>query len=418
MNRVAITGIGFVNSLGSSKQSVWEKLCKGKSGVRSITQYDPSALKTQIAGEVTELDVRSFLSKPRSMRLMNKGSKLAIAAAAQSLQDSAVNWGSVSATNVAVYFASENQISGTERIFPAIRNSRLNPTTIDYRTLGKEAMKLYPLYFVEGLPAAALYFISEQFGFTGASAFYSGAADTGLSTVGAAFRAIKSGESSYAVAGAFDDAAAWWSMIRMEPQNVLAPADKSKLDSYQPFTNNATGRIIGDGGCALVLENMEIAKSRGAHIYAEVLGFGSGSETLADDNDKSQPIRRSVRSALREAGCYGSDVELVMAHGAAVPLTDEAESAAIEACCERPIVTCVHPATGHQLSAAGTFNVAIAALSLCNSLVPPTLVDEEELAPYAPLNLLTRVKHHTVQVALALGNGLEGQSSALVLRSV
>ena len=171
MSRVAITGIGFVNSLGSSKQSVWEKLCKGKSGVRSITQYDPSALKTQIAGEVTELDVRSFLTKPRSMRLMNKGSKLAIAAAAQSLRDSAVNWSSVSAANVAVYFASENQISGTERIFPAIRNSRLNPTTIDYRTLGKEAMKLYPLYFVEGLPAAALYFISEQFGFTGASAF-------------------------------------------------------------------------------------------------------------------------------------------------------------------------------------------------------------------------------------------------------
>ena len=169
MTRVAITGVGFINSLGIDNDVVWSKLCSAESGVHAIEQYDPSALATKVAGEVTSLNVRPYLSKPRSSRLMNKGARLVMLATAHAMTDSGADWVKISADDVGVFLASENQISGTEHIFSAIRNARLGPGTIDYEALGREAMNLYPLFFVEGLPAAALYFVSEQFGFTGLS---------------------------------------------------------------------------------------------------------------------------------------------------------------------------------------------------------------------------------------------------------
>ncbi|WP_077489815.1 beta-ketoacyl-[acyl-carrier-protein] synthase family protein [Sinomonas mesophila] len=417
MRRVAVTGIGMAGALGREVPQVWGSLLAGGSGIGPISAYDPSALLTQVAGEVPEFDVRPALSKRRAVKLMNRASQLAMSALSGALRDAALDPAALDPSGVGVYMASENQISDATHVLPATLKARRPGGGIDPEALGKAAMEMYPLFFLEGLPAAALFFASEQYGFAGPNAFYSGSADAGASAVGNAFRAVAQGDCSVAVAGAFDDAASWWSMIKMDVLGVLAPAQVDDDEAYRPFSADGRGTVLGDGACMLVLEDLESARARGARIYAEVTGFGAGWDRGAPLEFWRQGpgLATAMRQALREAGLTGAEVGLVLADGSADAVGDAIEASAIAEVCGEPLVTCAHAALGHQLSAAGTLNVALAALALSTGALPPTLTTEP-LADYAPPRLVRGgPAMHEARVALALARGLEGQSVAVAL---
>ncbi|WP_067538177.1 beta-ketoacyl-[acyl-carrier-protein] synthase family protein [Nocardia crassostreae] len=420
MKRVVISGIGVVSPLGLGFTQTWKSLLAGDSAVRRITHYDPSSLRTGLGAEITGLDAKPFVRNRKSLRLMTRANQLAHAAVRLATDEAGIYPHTPGNDTVGVYLASENQISNSRHVLDATVAARSADGTIDIARLGRAAADMYPLFFVERLPSAEMFFLSDEFGFAGPSAFQSGAGDAGISAIGNAYRAIARGETTRAVAGGFDDGVSWWCMSKLDRLGLLT--DRADEGAVRPFDRDASGSVIGEGACMLILEEYDAALARGIEPYAEIVGFAGGLDPVAPGDiwGDGGGLTGAVRSALREAGIDGSEVGYIAADGAAVPRADAAEARALRtalgAGADTVLASGVQPAVGQLLAAAGPLNVALAAAALRDRAVPPTL-NLESPAPECDLDWVPGVARELRSgYALAIGRGLSGQSAALAVK--
>ncbi|MEV0245756.1 beta-ketoacyl synthase N-terminal-like domain-containing protein [Nocardia sp. NPDC050712] len=422
MNRVVISGIGVVSPLGVGFTPTWKALLAGHSAVRRIQRYDPSSLRTRIGAEVADFDAKPYVRNRKSLRLMTRANQLAHTAVRLATDEARIDPATPGNDTVGVFLASENQIADPRHVLEATVQARNDDGTIDIERLGKEAAEMYPLFFVEGLPSAEMFFLSDEFGFAGPSAFQSGAGDAGVSAIGNAYRAVARGDTEVAVAGAFDDAVSWWCASKLDRLGLLT-AD-SDPGAVRPYDRSAGGTVLGEGACVLVLETYESALRRGIQPYAEVVGFGGGWEPVPPGQiwGDGSAVATSVRSALREAAIEGTEVGYVAADGAAVPRADAAEArglrTALGAGADTVLASSVQPAVGQLLSAAGALNVALAAAALRDGAVPPTLNLEHAGADCDLDWVPGTARDLTSDYSVAIGRGLSGQSAALALKRI
>ncbi|MEU8897222.1 beta-ketoacyl synthase N-terminal-like domain-containing protein [Nocardia sp. NPDC048505] len=422
MNRVVISGIGVVSPLGLGFPQTWKALLAGHSAVRPIQRYDPSSLRARLGAEITGFDAKPYVRNRKSLRLMTRANQLAHTAVRLAADEAGIGPQTPGNDTVGVFLASENQIADPRHVLDATVEAREDDGSIDMERLGKAAANMYPLFFVEGLPSAEMFFLSDEFGFAGPSAFQSGAGDAGISAIGNAYRAIARGDTDVAVAGGFDDAVSWWCASKLDRLEILTAAVDP--DAVRPYDRAASGSVLGEGACALVLESYEAARRRGVRPYAEIVGFGGGWEPTEPGRiwGDGSGLATSVRSALREAAIDGSAVGYVAADGAAVPRADAAEArglrAGLGAGADTVLAGSVQPAVGQLLSAAGTLNVALAAAALREGAVAPTL-NLEDTAPECDLDWVPgTARDLTSDYSLAVGRGLSGQSAALALKRI
>ncbi|MFC9993915.1 beta-ketoacyl-[acyl-carrier-protein] synthase family protein [Nocardia sp. NPDC127526] len=420
MNRVVISAIGAVSPLGIGFTQTWKALLAGHSAVRRIAGYDPSSLRTTYGAEILDFDAKPFVRNRKSLRLMTRANQLGHAALRLATDEVGIDPTTPGNDMVGAYLASENQISDPLPVMEPTIEARNPDGSVDIDRLGRAAAGMYPLFFVEGLPSAEMYFLSEEYGFAGPSAFQSGAADAGISAIGNAYRAIARGETGIAVAGAFDDGSSWWCMSKLDRTALLT--DREDAAAVRPYDRNATGTVLGEGACVLVLEEYSAAAARGAAPYAEVVGFGGGWEPVVPGGiwGDGSALATAVRKALREAGIDGADVGYVAADGAAVPRADAAEARALRSAlgagADRVLASSVQPAVGQLLSAAGSLNIALAAAALREGAVPPTL-NLENAAPECDLDWVPgTARELRSDYSLAVGRGLSGQAAALALK--
>jgi len=446
MRRVVITGIGLVTPFGIGITPTWQGLIEGRSALAPISSFNASSLRTQIAGEVLDFAPNTFVKNRRILRLMTRCDQFAFAAASLALDDAGLASIRLDSDRTGLFLGSNKDVSNPHQFYTAAIESRSETGTVDPHQFIKSAFATVPpLFFVEGLPAASLFYISEEYGLKGVNGFFIGTADASAVAIGRAYRALRRGEADRCIAGGFDASVFWLDLIKLDALTVTTPRNDLGPEAYRPYDRDRSGCVIGEGAAFLILEELSSAVNRGAHIYAEITGFGSGYDaySMVAPHPEGRGLSLAMDAALREAQIPPSAIDYIMAHGSGTVQGDASEVTAIKSVFSRsdrgkpsphglstgkpsshelpnglPMGSSIKPATGHLVAAAGALNVAATALALHHQFLPPTL-NLYNMDPECAMNWVPRqARAARVDAALSLARGLEGHNVALALRRI
>jgi 3-oxoacyl-[acyl-carrier-protein] synthase II len=428
---VAITGIGLLTPLGVGTRETWQALTEGRSAVAPMQSYDASSLRTQLGAEITELDAKQFVNR-RSLRTMTRYDMLAAVAAAMAVKDSGWELGEEGDPEgrAALFTASGKEISKPEHFEEIAVTVRDAEGHVDMRQFGTVASSsVHPLFFIEGLQGASLFYISEAYGLKGPNTYFAGTAEAGLTAIARAAAAIRRGEADAAVAGGADAPVCWWNMAKIDSLGITTRSNELGAAACRPFDSARDGTIMGEGGVFVVLEEVGAAHRRNARIYGEVSGWGAGADVdhLLTPDPQGRALAHAIGTALSTAGASTEDIDYVAAHASGTRLGDASEAVALHRVFGEgastgkaqatPLVSSVKPATGHLGAGAGALNLAVAALAVHHGQVPPTLNLEDPDTSAVGLDLVSgETREAPIRQAVAVARGLEGQNVAVAVR--
>ena len=406
--RVVVTGVGLVSSLGVGTSVTWEALCAGKSGIRPIANFDASAFSVRIAGEVQGFDPLDFVVK-KDVKKMDVFIQFAIAAAEFARADAELNVTPELASRVGVFLASG--IGGFSTIEREHRN-----------LLEGGPRKISPFFIPASIINLAAGQVSIRLGAKGPNSATCTACSASAHAVGDAFEAIRRGVADVMVAGGSEAAITPLGVGGFAAMRALSTRNDEPQRACRPFDRDRDGFIIGEGAGVLVLEEHDRAVSRGASIYAELVGYGMSADAFhvtapAEDGDGAY---RVMRTAIDQAGITPNQVDYINAHGTSTPFNDRIETLAIKRCfgdhAHRLAVSSTKSMTGHLLGAAGGLEAGIVALAIREQMIPPT-VNLDNPDPDCDLDYVPHVKR-SAAVTYALSNsfGFGGTNAALLFK--
>ena len=364
--RAVITGIGPIACCGIGKEAFWRSIQAGKSGIGPVTRFDADRFHARCAGEVRDWEPSAFFPLHRLKRL-DRYSQFAVASALLALEDAKLPWSKAAPqTRVGVSFGTGlGGISGAEAEHTKFMNQGPRAVT---QTLALQ---------VFGGSAHAN--IAIECGFRGVGTTNSNSCASGVIAVGEALRYIREGRAEVMIAGG---AEAPLSPLTFGAFDFIKTMSRWKGDpplACRPFDRDRDGFVIGEGGASLVLEEYEHAVRRGAHIYAEVLGYSLGNDAyhMTSPHPSGEPVVRCMREALADAAMAPEEIEFISAHGSSTQLNDANEIACIKTVfgdhARRLAIAGTKPFTAHPLGATGAMETAICALALDQGYIPPTL---------------------------------------------
>ena len=410
-NRVVITGLGAITVLGPTAQIFWENLLQGKSGIRRITQFDASGLPCQIAGEIPEFDPSQYMDR-KEVRRISRAAQIALAAAIQAVADAGLPSSMPEPERAGVVFGTA--IGGLERFDEGIAI---------LRSQGVE--RVNPFVISSGIPNLPAFMISRQFQCLGPSCTITTACATGTQAVGEASEYIRRGAADVVVAGGVealirDYAIGGFSAMRALPVNF----NDNPQAASRPFDAKREGFVFSEGAGALILESLEHAQTRGARIYAEIVGQASsadGYHVAAPDPEAAGP-KRAMRWALEDAGLQPQDVDYINAHGSSTPLNDATETKAIKEVfgeyAYKVAISSTKSMIGHAMGASGALEALVCALTIHHSMIHPT-INYEYPDPECDLDYVpNQARQAEVNVTLSNSFGLGGQNACLVLKKL
>ena len=303
MRRVAITGIGLITTLGTGAEATWAALLEGRSNVGPIRAYDAASFRTQLGAEILDYDPTKFITNRRQLRMMTRNDQFALTGALLAAQDCGLDLGSGDVERTGVFVGGNKEISDPMHLLEGTLEGRNPDGSVDFERLGKSASKFHPLFLLEGLQAASLFYISDAFKLQGANAYFAGLADSSATAVGSAYRSIRRGETDVAIAGGFDDPVSWWSMTKLDPLGMLTSRNDLGPAACRPYDASRTGTVMGEGAAMLVLEEYEAARQRGARIYSEITGVGStfDGDRLITPHPQGRGLAKAIEAALCES---------------------------------------------------------------------------------------------------------------------
>ncbi len=423
MRRVAVTGIGLCTPLGTDTEATWKGLVEGRSAVAQIEGFDASSLQTTIGGEIRDLNPRDHVANRRSLRTMTRHDIYAMAAAKGAIEDSGLDLGEDTEGRNALFSAGNKQVSNPDYFAEASVGARNGAGTAELGRFGELAFKsVYPLFYLEGIQGASLFYISEQWGLRGANTYFAGTAESGLLAIARGYRAIRRGEADVALCGASDAPVFWWHMASWDTSEMLTRRNELGARACAPYDRDRDGTVMGEGAAYLLLEDLESARGRGTTVYAEIAGVGAAMDatSLSSPDPSGRPVAAAAERALAAARVGEDEVCYVAAHGDGTRAGDASEAAGLRAALGgiEVAVSTVKPATGNLVGAAGALNAAVAALALESRTLPPTLNLEQLDPACAGVDWIAGdAREAEASLALALARGLEGQNVALVLRA-
>ena len=407
-NRVVITGLGVISAIGSGKEAFWEALRKGKCGIRQVDKFDASPYPTQFAAQLNGFDFSPYIDAKWSRR-MDLTSQMAVAAAKMAVKDAKLDLDKADRERVGV-------VVGTAMAGHAFILEQHDV----YRTKGP--MKINPFTALTVFPDAPASFISIELGLNGPSFSLATACSSALDAVGYAFNAIRKRELDVILMGGaeatvFPQAFSAFCMLRAMSQRNDDPERASR-----PFDKERDGFVLGEGAGMLVLEDLEHAKRREAHIYAEIAGFGMTCDAyhMTAPEPSGKQATRAIQIALKDAGVKPTDVDYINAHGTSTPLNDKTETLVIKQVFGQHAyqvpVSATKSMIGHLIGAAGAVELIATTLALEHQLIPPT-INYEIPDPECDLDYVPNVaRKATIDVALKNSFGFGGKNSALVVK--
>ncbi|HUE85551.1 MAG TPA: beta-ketoacyl-[acyl-carrier-protein] synthase family protein [Vicinamibacterales bacterium] len=403
MRRVAVTGVGIVSALGVTRESTWQHMLDGACGVRPVTLFDVTGYRSQVAAEVPMAGVAAH-ETPLERRRRSRADRMGLMAADEALADAGLLDGVFDRRRAGVMLG-----AGTADL---LRNETYFFTTLD---AGIERAR--PSQAWNHFASTPGDVIARKHGFEGQRACVAAACSSSTIAIGQAMDAIRLGRLDAVVAGGTDALA----RLTYSGFNALRLMDPGPC---RPFERRRAGMNMGEGAGMLVLEDMEHARRRGAHIYAELGGYSLGCEAFhpTAPQPDGRPVADVVRRALADAGVDAADVDHINAHGTATPQNDQAEARAYRTVfgerVRRLPLTSLKSMIGHCLGAAGALEAAVVVLTVARGLIPPT-INHAETDPECAVDVVANVARETpVRCAVSTSLAFGGNDSALVIRSV
>jgi beta-ketoacyl-acyl-carrier-protein synthase II len=408
--RVVVTGLGAQTPLGAL-DNFWENLKAGNSGIRRTSLFDPQNLEVQIAGEV-DFDPSEHIDR-KTARRMARASQIALIAARMALKDSGMSQEAVAAEGdrVGVSIGTANAGFGT-----------LVKIAYQYTIKGRKPM---PTSLINGLPNMPGYYVSLEMGATGPLTTISTACASGTQSIGYGMELIQFGKADVVFAGGVDCLVLEEVMAAFDAMTVLVrTSNESPEKASRPFEINRDGFVLGEGAGFIVLESLEHALRRDAHIYAEVLGQAVSSDArhIAAPDKERIGAQKAMRWALEDAHLPPDKVDYINAHGTGTRINDPTETNAIKqvfgnAAYQIPINS-TKSMIGHCMGASGTLEAIACVKSLQEGVLHPTInletPDPECDLDYTP----NQAREVDVQIALSNSFGLGGQNACLVLGKI
>jgi len=401
MKRVAITGIGLVTALGTTREENWRRMLAGDCGIGATTVFDTQGYRSRVAAEVNMTAVDEGTT-PLERRRRSRGDRIGVRAASEAIADSGLLEGAVDRSRIGVFFG-----AGTADL---LRNEDFFKTWI---TAGLSRTR--PSDAFNHFPSTPVDVVAEAFGLEGPRGCIVAACSSSTIAIGRGVEAIRSGRADAVLAGGTDAL----SRLTYSGFNLLRLMDPVPC---RPFDRSRAGMNIGEGAGILVLEDLERARKRGATIYAELAGHSLACEAFHPTAPEpgGKPVAAVVALALKDAGMNADEVAHINAHGTATPQNDAAEARGFRRVfgdrVDRIPVTSIKSMIGHCLGAAGAVEAAALALTVARGAIPPTIhhadgdCDVDVVANEA--------RQQRVRCAISTSLGFGGNDSAIVLRAV
>jgi 3-oxoacyl-[acyl-carrier-protein] synthase II len=363
--RVVITGLGAITPLGNSPGEFWQSLLAGRSGIGPITHFDASRHECRIAGEVKGFDPLDYLDR-KDVKRTDRFVHLALAATQQALEDAQFRITDLNAEQVGV-------ILGTG--IGGIRVLEEQQTIY----LQKGPDRCSPFMVPMMIANMAAGHVAIRFGAKGPNSCTVTACASGSNAIGDAFRLIQRGEVQVAITGGTEAAVTPLSVAGFSAMKALSTRNDAPEQACRPFDRDRDGFVMGEGAGILLLEELEHARSRGAKIYAEIVGYGLTCDAhhITNPAPAGEGAARAMRLALKDAGIRPEEVQHINAHATSTPVGDVAEVQAIRAVfgehAPRLAISATKSMTGHLLGGAGGVATVATALAIHHGWVPPTL---------------------------------------------
>lgn len=411
--RVVITGAGAITPLGNSVAEFWDNLIAGKSGAGPITRFDTSKFKTNFACEVKGYDPRSHFDV-KEARKMDLFTQFAMVAATQAVEDAGILSDKLNKRRVGVIWGSGNGgfLTFQEQVLEFAK--------------GDGTPRFSPFFIPKVIPDIASGWISMKYGFMGPNFITVSACATSTTSIVDAMNHIKWNKADVIIAGGSEAAINESGIGGFGALKALSTRNDSPQTASRPFDATRDGFVMGEGGVALVLEEYEHAKARGAKIYAEIVGGGMSADAyhLTSTHPEGEGAYLGMQAALEEASLQPRDIDYLNVHATSTPAGDESETKAIVRMFgENPThlnISATKSATGHLLGGAGAIEGLISILAVKHDLVPAT-INTTTVDPEVPstlnLTLGTPVKK-TVNVAMSNTFGFGGHCATLIVKKV
>jgi len=364
--RVVITGLGLVSPVGNTVEEGWQNILAGRSGIAHVTKFDTSTFPVQIAGEVRNFDITSYISA-KDARRMDTFIHFGMAAGIQAVRDAGLD---------------KENAADPERIGVAIGSGigglpLIEATKEEYMAGG--IRKVSPFFVPGSIINMISGNLSIMYGFKGPNIALVTACTTGTHSVGEAARIIEYGDADVMVAGGAESTVSPLGMGGFCAARALSTRNDDPTTASRPWDKDRDGFVLGEGAGCMVLEEYEHAKARGAKIYAEVAGYGMSADAyhMTQPAENGDGARRCMVAALKNAGLSPSDIQYVNAHGTSTPLGDVAETMAVKGAfgdvVKNVVVNSTKSMTGHLLGAAGGIEAVFTVLAIHHQISPPTI---------------------------------------------
>jgi 3-oxoacyl-[acyl-carrier-protein] synthase II len=406
--RVVITGLGVIAPNGIGKDTFWQNLVAGKSGIDYITAFDPSPYPCHVAGEVRDFDPKAFMTARRA-KTMGRFSQFAVAATRLALEDATVNIDTTLSSSTSIFYGTS--INGGGDIAARALEGLIRE--------GVGAIN--PWAALEYPPHATSSYIAIEFGITGPALSLSSNCCTGIDAINEGFKHISEGLSDMAVVGGCDAPIFPLAFGAFCALGALTKRNDAPRKASRPYDLQRDGIVISEGAATLVLEELDVARERGARIYGEVLGHGSASEAIGmrKGDLSGKRMASAISDAIRQAGLVAEDIDHVNAHGSSLPDYDICDTNAFKEAlgthAYKIPISSIKSMVGQPVSAAGTIQAAAACLSLREQVVPPT-INQETPDPRCDLDYVPNVSRVArVRTVLINGHSFGGSVAALVV---
>ncbi|HKE82278.1 MAG TPA: beta-ketoacyl-ACP synthase II [Vicinamibacterales bacterium] len=406
--RVVVTGIGLVSALGIGTAETWKGLLAGTPGVTRVTRFDVTGFAAQIAAEVKGFDPLQFIEK-KDVKKMDVFIQYAVAASQFAMDDSGLTITNENAPDVGVFIGSG--IGGFQTI--EREHSAL---------LEGGPRKISPFFIPSAIINLASGQVSIRFGAKGPNIATCTACSASAHAIGESFEIIRRGDAEAMIAGGSEAAITPMSLGGFGALRALSTRNDEPGRASRPFDKDRDGFIIGEGAGVLILEELEYAKTRGAKIYAELVGYGLSGDAYhitAPSEDGDGGVR-VMKMAIRKAGIKPEDVDYINAHGTSTPYNDKLETLAIKTCfgehARKVAISSTKSMTGHLLGGAGGLEAGISVLAVHDQIAPPTInldyPDPDCDLDYVPCTS----RPMPIRYALSNSFGFGGTNAALLFK--
>jgi 3-oxoacyl-[acyl-carrier-protein] synthase II len=407
--RVVVTGLGIVSPVGSTVQSAWNAILRGESGIGPVTRFDVSAFPVRFGGQVRDFEVSQYIASKEARR-MDEFMHYGVAAGVQAVSDSGIDFskgdpsrcGAVCGAGIGGLWTIETEYS-------------------EYLK-GMSPRKISPFFVPATIINMIAGHLSIRFGLKGPNLGVVTACTTSTHAIGLGMRTIQYGDADVIIAGGGEMATTRCGLGSFGQAKALSTRNEAPTEASRPWDKDRDGFVLSDGGGAVLLEELEHARRRGAHIYAELVGFGMSGDAhhITAPPEDGDGARLAMVNALRDARLDATGVQYINAHATSTPLGDKAETVALKrafgAHASKLAVSSTKSMTGHLLGAAGVVEAIFSVLAIRDGVAPPTInyhtPDPECDLDYVP-NSARRMK---IDVSLSNSFGFGGTNGSLIFR--